>query len=75
MRSGLVGINQLVKIQFDAALIRAGENMIALTHDHPAYKTDNITPWEDSDFTIYAGNIYDAIRLDVDTMQTWECEI
>lgn len=65
-RSGLVGINQLVKIEFDAFLIQKGENVIILTHDHPAYKQDNMTAWEDSDYTIYAGNIYDAIRLDVD---------
>ena len=66
-RSGLVGINQLVKIEFDASLIKEGENVILLTHDHPAYQEDNVTPWEHSDYTIYAGNIYDAIRLDVDT--------
>ncbi len=64
-RSGLVGINQLVKIEFDASLMKAGENVIVLTHDHPAYQEDNKTPWENSDYTIYAGNIYDAIRLDV----------
>ena len=74
-RSGLVGVNQLVKIQFDASLIRKGENSIALTHDHPAYRADNITPWEGSDYTIYAGNIYDAIRLDVDEVQNQECGI
>ncbi len=71
-RSGLVGINQLVKIQFDASLIRHGENIIALTHDHPAYGADNIVPWEKSDFAIYAGNIYDAIRLDVDEVRNKE---
>ena len=74
-RSGLVGINQLVKIQFDASLIRDGENIIALTHGHSAYRADNISPWEDSDYTIYAGNIYDAIRLDVDEAQNQECGI
>ena len=58
-----------MKIQFDASLIRKGENIIALTHDHPAYRADNITSWEGSDYTIYAGNIYDAIRLDVDEAQ------
>jgi len=65
-RSGLVGINQLVKIEFDAFLIQKGENVIILTHDHPVYKQDNTTAWENSDYMIYAGNIYDAIRLDVD---------
>ena len=65
-RSGLIGVNQLVKIEFDASLIQKGENVLTLTHDHPAYREDNTTPWENSDYTIYAGNIYDAIRLDVD---------
>lgn len=71
-RSGLVGINQLVKIEFDASLIKKGENVITLTHDHPAYNEDNVTAWENSDYTIYAGNIYDAIRLDVDGKKSGE---
>lgn len=43
-----------------------GENIITLMHAHPAYRADNITSWENSDYMIYAGNIYDAIRLDID---------
>ena len=65
-RCGIVDINQLVKLEFDANLLQEGENVITLTHEHPVYEADNETPWEDSDYTIYSGIMYDAIRLDVD---------
>ena len=69
-RCGIVDINQLVKIEFDATLLKEGENVITLSHEHPVYEADNETPWENSDYTIYAGIMYDAIRLDVDGEQT-----
>lgn len=69
--SGSVGrcsgndIYNLCTIEFDASLLKEGENVFILTHDHPAYEEDNVTFWAGSSYATYAGIMYDAIRLDV----------
>ncbi|MBO5337252.1 MAG: hypothetical protein J6A94_09025, partial [Lachnospiraceae bacterium] len=74
--SGSVGrccgndVYDLRKVEFDASMLKEGENVIVLTHDKPAYQEDNVTSYGGDDYKIYAGLMYDAIRLDLDATPT-----
>lgn len=67
-RCMLVGQYELVTIEFDATLLKQGENVISFSHETPAY-AESSSPGDlaaQKDMGPYKNIIYDAVRLDVD---------
>lgn len=56
-------------IEFDATLLKKGENVISLSHESPCYAEGQT---EIDEMYAYKSIIYDAIRLDVDTNEPEE---
>ena len=75
-RCTIVGQYSLIVIQFDAAMLKEGENVIAFEHESPAYaegeSTGNLA--SENNMGPYKNIIYDAVSLSVDALEDTEVD-
>ena len=75
-RCTIVGQYSLIVIQFDAAMLKEGENVIAFEHESPAYaegeSAGNLA--SENNMGPYKNIIYDAVSLSVDAPEDTEAD-